>query len=299
MKGIFDLESISVFAGALGPAFAFVLAITIDRRKRAKIERPPQEEKLLRPAGYSLSLRLDLLQDQMLEKILWASLWTAFAGGMTAFTALLIANHAVFICVLVSGSLLAMAAFSGTVLALQAFRRVREAQNVRLGMRGEQAVAEALHSISEAGYRIFHDLEAGVDWNIDHVAVGTTGVFLVETKARRRRVLAKTGPNHVVRCENKILLFPWGRDIQTVPQAERNANWLSDYLSKKTGEPIQVEPLIVIPGWYVETGKNVQVRVMNCCYMAKYLRRRPEVLLPPQVRRIITALEEKCRTLEF
>jgi len=38
---------------------------------------------------------------------------------------------------------------------------------------------------------------------------------------------------------------------------------------------------------------------MNAAYLAGFLRRQDENLDPAQVRRLITALDEKCRTLTF
>jgi len=58
--------------------------------------------------------------------------------------------------------------------------------------------------------------------------------------------------------------------------------------------------LIVLPGWYVEQGKgNFNVKAMNAAYLAGFLRREDEKLKAAQVRRIITALDEKCRDMEF
>ena len=126
--------------------------------------------------------------------------------------------------------------------------------------------------------------------------VGPQGVFAIETKARMRRWKCKDQPAHVVRFDEKTLHFPWRGntkfvDRETIPQAERNARWLANYLTKKTGERVAVEPLVVIPGWWVERLDKPRARqkVMNALYLAGYLRRQPEKLPPPQVRRIIAA----------
>ena len=61
-----------------------------------------------------------------------------------------------------------------------------------------------------------------------------------------------------------------------------------------------IQALIVLPGWYVEQGKgNFNVKAMNAAYLAGFLRREDEKLKAAQVRRIITALDEKCRDMEF
>jgi hypothetical protein len=90
------------------------------------------------------------------------------------------------------------------------------------------------------------------------------------------------------------------RGTNPLQQAERNARWLSNHLTKKTGENVSIQALIVLPGWFVEQGKgNFNVKAMNAAYLAGFLRREDEKLEPAQVRRIINALDEKCRTLEF
>ena len=82
-------------------------------------------------------------------------------------------------------------------------------------------------------------------------------------------------------------------------QAQRNANWLADFLAKKTAEVVPVQPLVVLPGWYTETRGKYPVKVMNTSDLRSYLRKQAETIHPAQVRRIIAALDDKCRTLEF
>ncbi|HVE92485.1 MAG TPA: nuclease-related domain-containing protein, partial [Actinomycetota bacterium] len=50
------------------------------------------------------------------------------------------------------------------------------------GARGEEAVGRLLAELEPQGYRILHDIDTGRG-NLDHVVVGPTGVFAIETKA--------------------------------------------------------------------------------------------------------------------
>ena len=296
----FDLTTVSVWLAAFAPMGVLILAMVIDRRRRKHIERPPQTEKLLRPPGHSLSIRLEEIQDVVLLGIFLAFIPCAIAGASVIATVQLLAAHAPVLWLASALALLVVSSASGVWVTLRAFRHFREAQNIRLGLRGEQAVAEVLHEVADSGFRAFHDLPGDGDWNIDHVAVGTRGVFLIETKARRRRPSRNGQPEHVVIYDGKILQFPAGYDANAVPQAERNARWLSNHLTKKTGENVSIQALIVLPGWFVEQGKgNFNVKAMNAAYLAGFLRRQDENLDPAQVRRLITALDEKCRTLDF
>jgi uncharacterized membrane protein len=63
---------------------------------------------------------------------------------------------------------------------------------------------------------------------------------------------------------------------------------------------VAVQPLVVLSGWFVEQGKgNFNVKAMNANYLAGFLRREDEKLEAAQVRRIIAALDEKCRNDYF
>jgi hypothetical protein len=296
----FNLVMVSVSLAAFVPMIVLLLAITIDRRSRKRSEKPPQTEKLLRPPGYSLSIRLDETVDKIVDAMLFACLLCCLAGVSIILTVQLLAAHAPVLWLAPAVVLLAGFSGAGIWATLRAFRHYRIAQDYRLGLRGEQAVAEALNDAADCGFRAFHDLQTDKLGNIDHVVAGPRGVFLIETKARRRRKSRNRQPEHVVAYDGKTLQFPWGYDAEAVPQAERNARWLSNYLTKKTGENVAVQPLVVLPGWFVEQGKgNFNVKAMPATYLTSFLRREAEKLGAAQVRRIITALDEKCRDVEF
>jgi hypothetical protein len=295
----FDSSMISVLLATLAPPLILFLAIVWDRHQRKHTEKPPQSEKLLRPPGYSLSIRLDETFDLVIERILIASTLSAISSAGVIALAGLLGAHAPVSYVIMG--LLAVTPFvAGCVwAALRAFHWFKEAQNIRLGLRGEQAVAEALNEAS--GFRVFHDMPGGDDWNIDHVAVGTQGVFLIETKARRRRGSRNGQQAHEVIYDGEALQFPTYRAAKPIEQAKRNAKWLSNYLTKKTGEPVQVAPLVVLPGWFVKISEkgNFPVWVMNATFLPGHLQRQSEQIEPAQVRRIISAIDEKCREVEF
>lgn len=135
--------------------------------------------------------------------------------------------------------------------------------------------------------RQFHDLNRGE--RLHRIGRRITQ-WLEQSGAHQHRDVVFSQPQH---CGGLC-------HIQHGWQAERNARWLSNHLTKKTGENVSIQALIVLPGWFVEQGKgNFNVKVMNAAYLAGFLRRQDENLDPAQVRRLITALDEKCRTLEF
>ena len=297
----FDLNLFYILPATFAPMIAFFIAVFWDRAQRKKSGKPPQTEKLLRPPGHSLALQLDKTIDSVIDSLLASCAFSALAGSCVLSLSYLLAAGApprwwaVFVVPL------ALFLIVSALFAIKAWRRVKKVQRLKLGLRGEQAVAESLGETADSGFRAFHDFPGGENWNIDHGAVGTRGVFLIETKPRRRRTGRNPQPAHEVVFNGDSLQFPAGKDTKSLKQAQRNAAWLSNYLAKKTGDPVRVEPLVVLPGWFVRISEkgNFPVKAMNANYLAHYLSAQPEVMPPAQVRRIITALEEKCRDVEF
>jgi hypothetical protein len=176
---------------AISPLLIWGSVVLYQHRYRGDVA-PPQQEKILRPPGYSLHVKLDDLLDSILQTLAKASLmfliatmagWSGviFARAYMRGTAEAL-NYGIFFTALFTVSII-----PGLALMRTAILKMTEARNTRLGLRGEQAVAEALYELGDAGYRTFHDLQPDGTWNIDHVIVGTRGVFVIETKARCRR----------------------------------------------------------------------------------------------------------------
>jgi hypothetical protein len=279
------------------PLLVLFGAFWYDKKRRENRIQAPQTEKLLRPPGYSLSIRLDALADRVINKAFVTCGLCAISGTFLGTAGRLYGIWC--------GSILLLGlafGFAGGITAVRVFADLRRVRNIRLGLRGEQAVAEALQEVADCGYRVFHDFPGGDDWNIDHIVVGPMGIFLIETKARSRvRTHGNKQPSHIVNVIGDTLRFPTADNSKAIRQAERNARWLADYLTKKTGEKVEVEALVVLPGWFVkiQDPSRKGPGVMNADYLTKYLRGRSRKVELAQVRRIVAAVDEKCRDIEF
>lgn len=178
---------------------------------------------------------------------------------------------------------------------LRAIQRVR---NLRLGWEGEVATAEELNRLMLRGFHVFHDVPAE-GFNIDHVIVGATGVFAVETKCRVKR---RGGDNkdHVVRYDGQQLHFPNYVDTKPIEQAKRQAVWLSKWLTGNVGEPVKAEPAVAIPGWYVEITGRGDVIVMTPKQAAQAFgrSRSGQNVDPTVVNRVVYALDKQCRSVK-
>jgi hypothetical protein len=296
-------ETLWVGFCAICPVLAIFVIDELQRRKRVGYK-SPVKGKLLRPAGYTCLRRLDEAEHSFIKLILISAGVCSAAGIMTIITlAYIKARGFVYLAWIPGLSTVAFAVLGWKCVA-QAVKTINDGRNFRLGLRGEQAVAEVLNDLRECGFRIYHDLlRPDKKLNIDHIAVGPQGVFVIETKAKTMRRPRKDHPGHVVHVDGTILRFSFGYDADAIPQAKDNADWLSDHLSKKTAEAVEARPIVVLPGaWWVErvSKPDPDVAVMNTNALAEHLRRKTNKLLQPaQVDRIIAELDEKCRDVEF
>jgi len=260
------------------------------RRKRAG-ERPPQQDKLLRPAGHSLSLQIADLGDSLLTWMLGAYLAALAAVGLFSLT-----DSESFTGSVVS---LAVSGVSAAVCIVMAWRTEQKIRTARLGLLGEQAVAEQLQGLWAKGCRVFHDVPGGGKWNLDHVVVGPSGVFAIETKARTKRPGRRGERDYEAVFDGKAIRFPNYTDTNAIPQAERNARWLAGMLSKATGEPVGVTGLVALPGWFVTLKTKAEIKVLNAKQIPHFIAGEPRKLSDKVMQQIAYQLEQRCRDVEF
>jgi hypothetical protein len=289
---------------ALLPLFAGMVIMTAAamgwikyRQWRAKTLglRFPLSQPLLRPAGYGLSVQMDDA---------FADLFGALIMGSFASMAIL-ALHAmqtawwhvpeapVRIVISALGILFVLG------FSIRRFiHRANKLRDLRLGWAGELATAEALSELLPLGYRVFHDLPAE-GFNIDHVAIGPQGVFAIETKMRVKKAVPN-GPDHKVVFNGKSLRFPAFETDEPLVQARNQARWLSNWLSKATGEPAQAIPVVSLPGWFVETVGFGEVIVLTPKQAVSAIAKRPpqSLLAAARIKQLAYQVESRCRTID-
>jgi hypothetical protein len=81
----------------------------------------------------------------------------------------------------------------------------RRAAAFAAGAEGERIVAEALAPLSAAGYLLLHDRASGPRANLDHLVIGTSGVWLVNAKHWSGTITAETALRHNGRDRTKQL----------------------------------------------------------------------------------------------
>jgi hypothetical protein len=139
-------------------------------------------------------------------------------------------------------------------------------------------------------------------FNIDHIAVGPEGVFVIETKTRRKPTEA--GPDgqeaHNVIVSDNTLRFPNGEDRKAIKQAQLQAKDLADWLNGPSSTRIPVTPVVALPGWFVKDkpGSEVAVRSGRNIAMSIPKLGHEAALSPTQVRQIAHQIDKHCRDIE-
>jgi hypothetical protein len=281
-------KAVLILGGLLLPMIVLVWWIAM-RQKRYKAEsEEPFTDLPIRPPGESLRLKIQRLDDKLSERLLLLIFLPCFLAAMVSANPHLQTKLSLtlFFVVCVGLSLW---------LGPRVAKTLRELWNYRLGFDGERVVGEELNQLMLGGYRVFHDVPFE-GFNIDHIVVGPPGVYAIETKARRKPKDKRGKKEYHVGFDGTALHWPKKQETEEIEQAALNARTLGQWLTGATGEKVTANPVLVIPGWYVDrTGKG-SVNVLNEKEVRYSFPARPSnPLSPEQIRRIAHQLSEKCR----
>src|SRR5664279_4995676 len=101
-----------------------------------------------------------------------------------------------------------------------------------------------------------------------------------------------TGAGHAPMMRNSL-------HVPTPP----DACWVREFLAGFGPKDLVVQPVIVVPGWYVESKGNYPVKAMNAKYLVGYLKGylkgAKRVLSPEELETTMRRLDERCRVVEF
>ncbi|MFG0833463.1 nuclease-related domain-containing protein [Aeromonas bivalvium] len=216
------------------------------KRRDQTVKLPIDRDALLRLPGYGLQQQISDRQMDVIGYLLLAVLITTapFAGvGAKALLARETPPYFILLAILLC--LLSC--------CLRAWKNLQQLNRYRLGYVAELATAAELLRLQGMGYQVFHDIQAD-GFNIDHLVVGANGVFAIETKGRHKwlRDARQRGKNHEIVFRDGRLQFPSWYETEPLSQAERQACWVHQWLSKAVGTAIPVTPVLVFPGWYIK-----------------------------------------------
>ncbi|MFT6255579.1 MAG: hypothetical protein ACJAT8_000084 [Cellvibrionaceae bacterium] len=171
---------------------------------------------------------------------------------------------------------------------------------LRLGHTAEIATANELIGLQALGYQVFHDIQAD-GFNIDHLAIGKNGVFAIETKGRHKRkrdsksTSATQGKDYQLCYKDGRLCFPSWTETKPIEQATRQATWVSQWLTKATGQQVFSSPVLVFPGWFVTSQTKPPFPILNHKQLVKTIPAvRTQTLTQQQVDAIVYQVAQRC-----
>lgn len=235
------------------------------KKRMAEQRKNPIHWEMLRSPGESLREELEIIDEKLNEYLTWsllfplilvAALLVPYLSGKEPGIIL----YAALLAMLIAGTIYLRRKINPLVI---------ERHRLRLGYEGEKAVGAELNQLMLDGFHVFHDFPAE-KFNIDHIVIGPNGVFAVETKFRSKPKHLK-GKDASIHVGGNTLRFAGWNDTETIPQAKRQAAWLSRWLSDAYQQQIPVTPIIAVPGWWVEnyrtshvySGRNIHSAIAN------------------------------------
>lgn len=183
-------------------------------------------------------------------------------------------------------------------LAFRMRKRFKYYKCLKKGMLGERLVEEQLDQIRKAGFDVFHDFilkdERGTE-NIDHIIVGLSGIFTMETKNWSAKGVPQDDRITFDGETLKIGTFP--QEDKVLKQPRRQAAKLQSILQPVTQDPLWVVPILCFWDRYVQLTRfnPTGLQVLNQKGIASFILSREQKLSPETVRKISLKLRELNR----
>ena len=274
------------------PLIVFVSWANFQMKRRRNRVQDPFTERRLRLAGESAAKEYIAHSEKLLEFVYWLIAPPAVACAALGFGKVHTWVEAIPLFLLV--------VIVKVVLAARLRGHVKRLRAYRLGAEGERVVGDTLaRELLPKGYSIYHDfiLNPGYEkkpFNIDHIVVGPSGVFAVETKARSKLRDRKRAE---VSRSGESLDFGAFRDEKAIPQARRSAEQLAKFLGSCLPDGTTVEWCVVVPGWW-SLGNPSETQVMNHRMLSNFIQRRRDSVLSEHDCRVIATMIEEANRIE-
>lgn len=233
-------------------------------------KKSPIKDKPLRYVGQSLDERIDQLVNEDAVPYLMAGILVVYWAGYEWWR--------YFNDPPPSPKAVTFFALSFVLFCTYKIRKIRNKVKVlKLGREGERAVGQYLENLREKGHRVFHDI-LGENFNLDHVIISKKGIYVVETKTYSK---PEKGEAKIVFNGEALSVDGFGGQAKPILQVNAAVTWLKTVLLESTGKEFCVRPVILFPGWYVESttqGKKSGVWVLNPKALPTYIENQPEIL---------------------
>lgn len=254
--------------------------------KAEEKKRSPLLMSALRVPGQSIDLEIDdLAYDGVLAPLLYALFALLLAGLEWSREVFTIKPAPWFYTVAAAGVCI--------FAAVRVPRTLTRLRALRLGREGERAVAQYLEWFRTAGFFVLHDVPND-NANIDHVLLGTKGLFTIETKTISK---PERGECKVRVLDGRVRANGQVIDRDPLVQAKAQARWLSNFLGDSRFKPF-VQPVVVFPGWFVEPFdmKAAGVWVLEPKALDRFIESQPERHTREEVKAMASALSSYVRS---
>lgn len=165
---------------------------------------------------------------------------------------------------------------------------IKRAKDADRGALAEEKVALQLSGLPE-GYYGFHDISFD-GFNIDHVAVGPGGIFVLETKSHGGTIDAR---------DNSLLLNGKPPQKNFLNQVWSQTKNMQEYLWKMTSKELKIKPVLCFTNAYVKVRRPVKgVDVVSLKYLNTYLKRQPGILETADLEQILRVLKFRIEKQE-
>ena len=271
------------------PAFYITLAL-IKRKKRGK--RNPLCKDVLRGPGESLRVKVKELDEKIYDSLFFLYFSPIIIIGFYFMILYLQGRQIKYFEIVLYGLTII---FMLTFFSVKLYKLLHERNNYRLGLDAELAVGRELDHLMLDGFHVYHDFPEEKN-NIDHIVVGPSGVFAVETKGKSKPDKGRGSVDSKVVYDGQKLIFPDNEtNTEYISQAKKQAATLSKWLSSAIGESITVKPVLALPGWFVERKKPDFTILFG--YKKDYLKAlsSKKILSKSLILRIVHQIEQKCR----
>jgi len=278
---------------SMGPFILLVWIIILIRKRRVLRRKNPINTHLLRSPGQTLLEQMEDINIDLFSYLLITPFISLFVyvyyNSSSKSNFLFISFTCIYFAVLF-------------YIGYKLIKTSKKRESLRLGYDAELSVGQELNLLMRYGFYVFHDVNLKntiTEFNIDHVVIGKTGIFAVETKGRSKPINSNGEHTFKVSFDGQKLIFPEWEETKPVEQVKRQSIALQKWLSKAVGEPLSVKAVIALPGWFVTTTKKTDISVINGKKPENFFNVNKELeLSEKQIIQIAHQLESLCRNVE-
>ncbi len=168
---------------------------------------------------------------------------------------------------------------------------------LKQGRDGEKAVGQFLEQFRNMGAKVIHDVPAD-GFNIDHVIIASSGVYVVETKS-----YSKPDKGEAIVTYNGEWVTFNGKNQTDKPiiQVTAATNWLRRLLKTSTGKDFNLRAVVLFPGWYIQPtaeARKSDVWVLNPKALPAFVQGSTEHLSREDISMAALHLSRYVRTFE-